>query len=310
MDYLNQKDNFYYELYLFTSIEPLNAFLLENRMEVLLISECALEKISELASIPNLFLLSEVRDNLEGVYPSIFKFQSAERIFSSIIAFLDRGVQPLNFGMDKENAVNFYGIISSNGGSGKTTFSLALAEALAREKRTLYISFELLKSSFLGEEQNGSMSDVIYFLKQRQKGILMKIQSMATIVNGVDCIFPVTHYGDLLAIEEGDMDYLFEELTKTLVYQNVIFDFGMINDMAFYILEHCQIVYETQLRELFKWSKEQALKHIFLLKEKEILLKRVIPLSLPIDAKIADGTYPIEQLLEGKLGKFIDELLQ
>jgi len=309
MEYLNQKSNFHYEICLFTSIERLNAYLQENRMEVLLICESALDKMKDSAKITNILILSEEENMEEGQYPSIFKFQSAERIYFSLVASLDQNRNVSNQDAKNESRVKFFGVISPNGGSGKTTFSLAFAEAVAKTERTLYLNFESLGSSIFESKNKGGMSDVIYYLKQRQKGILKKIQSMATTIAGVDCIFAVTHYGDLHALEKEDMDFLMEELIKTQVYQNIVFDFGNLNEIVFYILERCKKIYVTHLKDNSSISKETAFQKLFCFEEKEALMNRMAPLMLPWDIRIANGDYKTDQLLEGELGKFINELL-
>ncbi len=309
MEYLNQKNNFHYEICLFTSIERLNAYLQENKLEVLLICESALEKMKEPTAISKVLVLSEEDKLEEGQYPFIYKFQSAERILSGIVASLDQSMKTSNQDGSNESPVKFFGVISPNGGSGKTTFSLAFAEAVAKSERTLYLNFESLGSSVFETKNKGGMSDVIYYLKQRQKGILMKIQSMATTIAGVDCICAVTHYGDLRELEKGDMDFLMEELVKTQVYQSIVFDFGNLNEIVLYILERCRKIYVTHLKADTGISKETAFQRLFCFEEKEALMNRMAPLMLPWDVGIANGNYKTEQLLEGELGKFINELL-
>lgn len=309
MEYLNEKNRFCYEICLFTSVERLNAYLQENRLAVLLVCESALDKIKETAMISKLLVLSEDESSEDATYPSIFKFQSAERIYFSIVTSLDQGTSGSVIDMGNGNQVTFLGVISPNGGSGKTTFSLALSEALAKTERTLYLSFESLGSRIRDGKNKSGMSDVIYYMKQRQKGILMKIQSMATTIAGVDCIFAVTHYGDLRALEKEDIDFLMEELLKTPVYQKVVFDFGSLNEVVLHILERCKTIYVTHLKENQCVSKESAFQKLFSFEEKEMLMNRMDPLMLPWDIKIANGDLEAEQLLEGELGTFIHELL-
>lgn len=309
MEYLNQKEHFYYEICLFTNIERLQEYLQENNLNILLICEEAWEKIKAITKIPTVLILSEDDNIKEEDNSYIFKFQSAERIYTSIMACLNQGCLEGSLIHQKDSFVTFIAVTSPNGGSGKTTFSLALSQEMSKTKKTLYLSFEAIGSCLSEESNKGNMSDLIYYIKQRQKALLMKLQTMVESIEGVDCICAVTHFEDLQTLEKEDIDFLMEEFLKTQVYQSVIFDLGSINRMTLYILEKCSFIYLTYLNKEGARGKEAAFKKIFSLEEKEFLMDRMISMLLPWDAKIAQNKNLGENLIEGELGGFVHKLL-
>lgn len=311
MAYLSQKKNCSFELSLFTSVERLNAWLQENTLHILLISEQAFPEIKEPEKIFHIFLLSEEdKQKQEDKYPRIFKFQSAERIFLTMVSYLEEGLQKSEQKDQAEASVGIFGVISPNGGSGKTTFALAFTQALASTGPALYLSFEELGSSIGSVNLRSGMSDVIYYLKQRQKGLLAKIQTLATTMGGADYLFAVAHYSDLRALEKTDIDYLIGEFRRTGVYQNIVFDFGSLDDTVFHTLGFCRKIYVTHLHTALGISKEASFERLLYLEEKEDLENRIELLTLPWDERIAGEGVVVERLLEGELGAFIHELRQ
>lgn len=310
MEYLKRKEEFCFELCLFTSTESLEDYLKEQKLEVLLLSEGAFEENPSIKRVENVILLSENSGIGEQKdYPVIYKYQSGKGIFRDIFLCLE-GI-PCNAAHKVINpgSVEFIGVISPKGGSGKTTFSMALGEACGKSEKVLYISFEELGSCLgLKEERNG-LSDLIYYLKQKRKGLFMIIQSLSIPIGGVDCIPSVSHYGDLAVVEKEDIDFLMEELIKTKVYKKVIFDIGSLNELTFHILERCNSVYVTHLERNPFLNKEKAFQHIFSYEDKESLYERMVELDLPKDSRILQGNYNMDNLLAGELGSYINTLL-
>ncbi|MDK2807276.1 MAG: hypothetical protein PWP24_5 [Clostridiales bacterium] len=280
MEFLNQIEAFPYQLRVFTSMETLNAYLAEHSLDLLLIAEEALVALNGQAAIEERFLLSKEESSVEGMYPSIFKYQSAERILSSIQSCQEDGRKGKKNGQTVD-AVSCYGVVSANGGSGKTTFSFLLSKYLAKQGRTLYISFEALGTSFLEESQGGNLSDVIYYVKQRKNALLLKIQSLAVSFGEVDCIKPVLCYQDLEEITEADLEFLMEELYGTAIYQYIVFDFGVCDRRMFYLLEHCKEIYEVKRNQKSCFDKQEALKQLFHCKNKEVLYERMRSVIIP-----------------------------
>lgn len=312
MDYLNRREDFGFEVCMFTGMESLEEFIIEERLEILLIGERFPVENLEGRNIQNIFVLSEgncVKE--ETTYQPIYKFQSMDTMVKDIMVnFAGKGgglrQEPV---IINPGQVEFISVVSPKGGSGKTTFSIALGQACGKSERVLYLNFEPIGSSIGLKEDKSSMSDLIYFMKQKKRGIILAIQSMGEKIGGVDCITSVTHFDDLFAIEKEDIDYLMEELIKSQIYRKVIFDIGYLDEITLSILERCNAVYVTHLQKDCYMDKSRAFERIFKYEEKESLHRRMKEVNLPKDHLISSGDYTLGSLLEGELGKFIWGLL-
>lgn len=313
MEYLNRKADFGFEVCMFTNLNSLLEFHKGRKLDILLLGEGI--EVSGLAGIhiKNIFILSEgidVREDME--YPAVYKFQSTEALIKEVMACYteaEGSAQKLNMVLNP-GVVEFIGVISPKGGSGKTTFSMALGEACGKSGKVLYLGFEPISSS-LGEEESGTdLSDLIYYLKQRKKGILVVMQSLGMKIGGVHCITNAAHFRDLQALEAGDIDYLMDELARSSIYDKIIFDLGYLDTITFHILERCNSVYVTQLKKDVYMDKAKAFHRMLEYEEKEFLKDRFVDVNLPRDTMISRGNYTIGNLLEGELGRFVWRLLE
>ncbi|MEG1459549.1 MAG: hypothetical protein RR906_01745 [Acetivibrio sp.] len=311
MEYMNQKEDFLFEVCVFTTIENLVNYLKERSLEALLLNEEALSEEICFSGVKNLIILSEGTVNLARTeHPIIEKYQSAEKIIQDLYACVEGISVSSMTKVYNPSPVEFIGVISPKGGSGKTTFSMALGKICGRVEKVLYISFEQLGSSLGVKEETKGLSDLIYYLKQRKRGLMMVIQSLGVDLGGVDCILSVTHYEDLQSVEREDIDYLISELSKTQIYKKVIFDIGFLNEIAFHILERCNLVYVTYLQKDAYLEKERAFRTLFRFEEKEELMERFIEINLPKDNGIIQGTDTLHHLLDGELGVFVEKLVE
>ncbi len=308
MEYLNRREDFGFEVCMFTGVESLNEFVLRDKLEILLVGEGFLTASFETGRIQNIFVLSEGNYvNEESAYPPIYKFQSMDTMVREILSGLSgRGVEArLATTVLNPGQVEFIGVISPKGGSGKTTFSMALGEACGKTERVLYLCFEPIGSGLGLVDDRSSMSDLIYYLKQKKRGLILAIQSMGEKIGGVDCITSVTHFDDLFSIEMEDINYLMEELMRSGIYKRVIFDIGYLDGVTLSILDRCNSVYVTHLQKDFYMDKSQAFERIFKYEEKESLHLRFKQIDLPKDRFISTGNYSLGNLLEGELGRFV-----
>lgn len=313
MEYLNRKEGFGFEVCMFTNLNSLLAFHQKRRLDILLVGEDIVTSELSGMHIQNIFVLSEgfqVQENSQ--YPSVYKFQSTEALIKEVMTYYveSEGESPNSRMVINPGKVEFLGVISPKGGSGKTIFSMALGEACGKSGKVLYLGFEPI-SSCLGEEGAGTdMSDLIYFLKQKRKGLVLLIQSLGRKLGGIHCITNVSHFKDLQALNTDDIDFLMDELGKSGIYDKIIFDIGYLDSVAFHILERCNSVYVTQLRKDIFTDKSEAFGRMLQYEEKEYLNDRFINVDLPRDTMISSGSYAPGNLLEGELGQFVWGLLK
>jgi hypothetical protein len=248
MDFLNRKDKLF-DICIFTSKEALLAFSESQHIDILLLEE-ALFSEELLHRLPGrILLLSEescVKE--EDGCPVLQKLQPAENIEREILALYLAGSPRLIKSTKNGSKIELWGIFSPAGGCGKTTLALALGKYLSKEKSVLYLNLESF-GGLVGEGQaSKNMTDLLYYVKERKENLFLLLPSLTENCQGVDCIFPVDYYGDLLSLTEQDVDYLVGELEKSR-YESVILDMGCVTQEMVYLLSHCRRILLPRRRE-------------------------------------------------------------
>ena len=179
MDYLNQKKNIPFEIQAFTNVSSFVAYAKENPVELLLISaEAMCPEVGEL-DIGKIVILTEGSkpDELDR-YADVYKYQASSDIVREVMACYgaEKAVLPAQMPVLKKTT-ELLGIYSPLGFCGQTSFALALAQILGREKSVLYLNMEEYSGfeELFEKEYPYTLSDLLYFVRQEQAGITVKI---------------------------------------------------------------------------------------------------------------------------------------
>ena len=195
MDYLNQKKNIPFEIQAFTNVSSFVAYAKENPVELLLISaEAMCPEVGEL-DIGKIVILTEGSkpDELDR-YADVYKYQASSDIVREVMACYgaEKAVLPAQMPVLKKTT-ELLGIYSPLGFCGQTSFALALAQILGREKSVLYLNMEEYSGfeELFEKEYPYTLSDLLYFVRQEQAGITVKMNSMIQGMGSMDFIPPV-----------------------------------------------------------------------------------------------------------------------
>ena len=195
MDYLNQKKNIPFEIQAFTNVSSFVAYAKENPVELLLISaEAMCREVGEL-DIGKIVILTEGSKPEElDKYADVYKYQASSDIVREVMACYgaEKAVLPAQMPALKKTT-ELFGIYSPLGFCGQTSFALALAQILGREKPVLYLNMEEYSGfeELFEKEYPYTLSDLLYFVRQEQAGITVKMNSMIQSMGSVDFIPPV-----------------------------------------------------------------------------------------------------------------------
>lgn len=306
-DYLGRKEGRFSETRVFTNEKSLADFLAKHNIDLLLIGESIFQKRKEWENARQIVLLSEggaLAEELAKEQASIYKFQSAENIFrelNDIYALQEKPHRKVP-GTGGESRV--FGVFSPCGGSRKTIFAMALGELLAKKKKVLYINLECF--SGLGrqifENSMEGMSELIYYIHEKNLALSQKIQSMICRMGAVDTIPPVNHFRDLMEIEEDDVDAVMGELKASGIYDYVIIDLGYFHFSTFQWLFWCDSVFLTGGEDRISMEKKKTMRHYMQMEGKEILLERFYDIRIPKVRNLSE-----EDLLEAEENDSLEE---
>ena len=230
MEYLNQKRNIPFEVHAFSSAEMFLEFAKNNETEILLISDKAMKEEIRRYPIRQIIILSEgVHSPVLDQYPAVYKYQSSEKVIREVMACygVENGVDTSPALLPKKE-MRIIGIYSPVGRTQKTSFALTMGQILAKERAVLYLNME----SYSGFERllecsyDRGMSDILYYARQENQGIIYKLGGMVQSMQNLDYLPPAASPMDIQTAKYEEWKWLFQEIEKNSSYEVLILDLG------------------------------------------------------------------------------------
>lgn len=297
-DYLGRKEGKFSETRVFTNGKSLEDFLAKHRIDILLMGEGIFRQRKEWANVRQLVLLSEgtmVAEELSREQASIYKFQSAENIWRELNDIYAMNEKPQGRKKAQGEETRVFAVFSPCGGSRKTIFSIGLGEILARKKKVLYINLECFSgiSRQIFENSMEGLSELLYYIREKNVALSQKMQSMVCKMGLVDTIPPVNHFRDLMEITDDDVDAIMGELKGGACYDYIIIDLGYFHVSTFRWLSWCDVAFLTGGEDRISMEKKKTLRHYMQMEGREQLWERFFDIRIP-KVKNMEG----EKLLE------------
>ncbi|WP_192929611.1 AAA family ATPase [Alkaliphilus serpentinus] len=269
----------------FTSRDHLNKFL-ENEIasiDILLISVDMLSNTASKREIGTIAVLSEIKSQKTYKnYKTIFKYQSGEILVSEVLNILSEGEDDKLF-IRGNSSTKITGVYSPIGGGGKTTIAVGLSSLYAKEgKKTLYLNLEDIPSTsgYFDCSTQQNMSNLIYYLKEKDKNLSLKIHNIKAIdaTTGIEYIAPCDNLQEMEELLPQDVEYLLSELKISNFFDEIIIDMS-----SRFCHRNCkllklsdEILYITNQSPVFN-SKLETLNNLMMIDElQEILIVRKI----------------------------------
>ncbi len=212
---------------MFTNKAILYDYLLDNHINVLLVSEDKLEDDIDHDSIGHMCILSERNFVSETYFDKkqvIYKFQSAEYIISELFSlYPDINIKTNNH----YNNLKIISIFSLDEGLSRDKFSFNLANQYGDSNKTLLIDLNLIHGYYQLEQLNSNknLSEFIYFLKSGIPNVLIKMNMQVQKLSNFDYLKGVSFGPDLYDLSFEDFEFWLKELQSS-DYEIVIFNIG------------------------------------------------------------------------------------
>lgn len=277
VNYLCKKKQEIVETRLFTNQSMLQDYVKAGQVDVLLAQEEEAEWLYGLqAFVPKIILLTEgnmVRE--QSNFDLVFRYQSAEEVVREVleeVAEDDRIVYGGAITAHRQGEI--ISGYSPFGGAGLSTFLAALAEELAENHPTLYVSLEefhglatlpLEKKGQKLEEYRG-MSEVIFYLQQRKEKLALKLESLVHEGARAEYLLAVENYRDLHQMTREDMECFLQILFDETPYEKIIFDVGYLGAAGEFLLAESDKIYmpcpRTEVQEMKQRAWEKGLERL------------------------------------------------
>ena len=254
-------------------------------------------------------ILSEGRDGPPGEQ-WIDKYQSVEAVVRKVLELAsDAGLLPPAARAGGREGMKLIGVYSPVGRCLQTTFSFTLGQLLARKHRVLYLNFECFSGfgKMLRKEFQADLSDLIYFLHNRDGRFPYRLESMTQKLNGLDYIPPAFSCLDLQRVEKEEWLALLDELGQSGLYEYVILDLSEVINGLFDILRLCSRVYTIVRDDGFAAAKQEQYEALLTCLDHEDILENTKKCRLPLFRQLPQG---LEGLTRGELADLVRGLIE
>lgn len=214
----------------FTSAESLIKFLSghDGVIDILLVApEIYTDKLPE-NKIKTLIILSSgrLRENINS-HGVVNKYQHGDKIATEVIGIYSRKNKNEIISVDGGRKTRVVSVYSPAGGTGKTTVAIGASVICAQAgKKVLYIGLEDIStlSAFFQYTQSPNLSNIIYYLKDKEKNLAFKIEGIRCIDSetGLHFFAPPDCACELDELSSEDVSNLITHI-RGMHYYDVVF---------------------------------------------------------------------------------------
>ena len=167
------------------------------------------------------------------------KYQGGDKIAAEILGALMESGGKLRCA--ESGRARILGVYSPIHRIGKTTFCIKLGKALAEKKNVLYLNLETYAGigGYFQEEEVQNLSHLLYYVKQDEKDISVRISSIVRQMEKLDYIPPMKVWTDLQEIQIGEWKHVLQCLAEQSIYHEIILDIGNSVKDLFQVLKLC-----------------------------------------------------------------------
>ncbi len=259
---IETRDELAIKVFVCTKFEHVLSLIKEKRIHLLVIDEAfSYERRKEILASQTFVLCKDFAKDLGEDEKMIRKYQCSDEIIRDIFeSYMEKTKENIIRTMRKE-APKIVAIYSPIHRVGKTTFALSLGKEYAKQKKTLFISLEEY-AGFEGSLEEGlNLGDLIYYLKQGNGNVGVRLQSAVKKSADLDVLLPILVPDDLKEITIQEWKQLLNQIVENSFYEFIILDIGEGVQHLFQIMELCDRIYmpilydEISQRKLQRYEK-------------------------------------------------------
>lgn len=294
-EYLRSHLHLSFEIFSFTEFRIMEKFAKENTIELLMIAESMLEQLQEFrtSDCPRSVLVldeglggsSVVRDGDDKTTKYVDKYQSAASLVDDIIGFCME--DPSSFcglGLQKTSGkgrvISLYSPLSK---CGQTTLAVNIAEFLAKDTKTVFLSFESFSTlpDYLGIDYEEDISDLIYYADCEREKFGLYLEKIKRSKNNVDYIMPAKTAMQIKEIGFEKVMELYRLLTQECGYDNIVVDLTELPNGFFDIASYSDKIFTITRDNLRDDRVMQMYDEVLRKSELEDIIEKTVKCQLP-----------------------------
>lgn len=307
MEYFKKSDWNGFEILLFTKQESLIDFLKYQYVDILLYGGEAFPDELPKEKTNHIFWLSTDKKLTKDNQDFIYKYQAAGMIASDILSRYTR-LEDNSQGAEFD-AVRFISVFPPVPGAETITYGWSLAKELSNNRKVLFISFELLPTTFMIKEDNTgkSMSELVYYLKGDKVDHNTDLKPYLNYSEKLSYFNGPAHGFDLLSINKEDISRFIDGIKEHREYELVIFYLGIYTEAFMEVLiksnEVCIATCDSPYEELVvrEWERQMDLVGV------DVKQLKINWIKLP-NVKLIDGARPLPECIYSEIKPMAKEL--
>ncbi|SFG34085.1 hypothetical protein [Oribacterium sp. WCC10] len=229
------------------------------------------------------------RDIAEKTEPSIYKYQSGEKIISEIMTVYGKKNIP-EIKTHTSSLSKLYIIYSPIGRSGKTTFARSLSKALRKDCKTLYMTLEevsLADTSINDNICRDTLSEAFYFYKEG-KLTEARLQEIIQHSEVFDHILPVRTPEDLTTLDSQELIHFIEHIQSISEADAIVLDTDSIISRVEGLLPLATRIFMPVTEEPSSNVKLDLLESYLSKTQSQDVVNRIVKLIVPEEKHFSD----------------------
>lgn len=256
-EYLRDHLELSFDIHSFTEADKLLGFSEENRIHLLIISEQVLATIDRDRShkpFRNIIVLDEenpaqrvAEEQEPGRIKYVNKYMPAAKIIDSVLDFCtDAPDEFSDLGVKRNGArCSVIGFFTPLSRTGQTSLAISMGEMLAKEKKTMFLSFESFSSlpGILGVEPESDITDLLYYSGCEKEKFCLYLEKIKFTRNGLDYVAPAGTSQQIREFKSTRITELIDLLAREAGYEYIILDLKEYPEDFFDVLALCDVIY-------------------------------------------------------------------
>lgn len=311
-EYMLEKVRLPYALHLFTKVEELRKFAEQEKIEILLIAEKALEMLKEeyvRQQVVKMFVLQEDDAAKRENQSCISKFQSPEKIVELLIESISDLSEWRHGTVTEDAEVKLIGIYSPIKRCLQTSFALTMGQILAKEHKTLYFNFENYSGfgQMLKREFSMDMTDLMYYFRCAKDKLFLRLPSIIQNINGLDYVPPMQYRAEPREITGRQWLELCRNIAGIGQYEYIILDLDDSMEGLFDLLRNCYKIYTITKDDSFAMAKINQYEQILKFNELEEIADKTVKCRFPVFKELPVN---MDLMTHGELAGYVKAIVK
>lgn len=307
--FIREREELPFEVHSYSDTDKLLEFGRQEKISLLVVAESDYTYQIAALETEKTLLLNESGTIQGENLRNIDKYQKAERVWQEMVESCAELADENSRRLLKRQAAKIIGLYSPVRRCLQTSFALTLGQALAEEKKVLYISFEHYAgwNQLLQKNVRGDLTALLYFLKEPDERFYCRLQSMTLRIGQLYYIPPAYAGQNLIYVNAEDWLRLITRIAQAGGYDYLILDLSESIQGTYELLRNCDKIYTIIREDEQARAKIAQYEELLCAYDYEDVLKKTQKQALPVFSRLPER---IEQYTRGELAEYIRKLIR